>query len=335
MATTKRFLVGGGTGFIGSHVVKNLLRMENHEVIVVTRDEKRAKQTLLASSPEIANNQNRVQFKNWKDLDNLKEPVYAGINLTGRSLMDKRWTPEFKKELYDSRLNPTRLLIQHLSKQTAEKPHFIGTSAVGYYPVDQDTIFTEYTPVEKANNVAGELCEAIESTIKEEIVKCGNVCSYSIMRPGIVLGIAGALPQLALPFLLGFLNYPNGGTQPFPYIHVEDLSNLFIFVASSSSMHGVVNGTAPEIITFKQLSQALAKHLHRSFLPMFPIPEFIINLALGKDRAFLITHGQKVSPEKALKAGFQFQYPNIDSALANICKQITFKGMLQAMKKKD
>jgi len=336
LGQAKNVLVGGGSGFVGKHVVQSLLN-KGYNVTVLTRSTSEAKTHFSEPSLQQVVRSKQLEFTTWNELKTFQKPIAAGINLTGKSIFDGRWTESYRKTLYDSRIGPTRQLIQFLSRQETQlsndrKPVFVGTSAVGIYPVDEpNQIYAESTPLSVAKNGSGELCQAIENSISEESEKNGNAIHWSVMRPGAVLGPdGGALVQMALPFYLGFTFYPNGGKQPFPFIHVQDLANLYIFamekgLEGSTSMHGAVNGVAPDLITSKQFSESLSRHLNRSFLPLFPMPGVLLDVALGKDRALVLNHGQKVTPEKALKAGFEFKYPNLESSLDDICKNIELR----------
>lgn len=105
------------------------------------------------------------------------------------------------------------------------------------------------------------------------------------------------------------------GKQYFPWIHVDDMAQLIIFCIENSKVSGVLNGVAPQIITNKQFAQSLGKAMWRpSFLPM---PNFMLNFIFSKERALIMTEGQRVIPKRTLEYGFNYKYNNIDNA----CKQ--------------
>ena len=66
----------------------------------------------------------------------------------------------------------------------------------------------------------------------------------------------------------------------------------------------------------KDLTRILAEVLDKPlFMP--PVPGFVIKMLKGEFGSVLL-QGQKVSPKKLLKAGFQFDFPNVKKALSKL-----------------
>ena len=80
------------------------------------------------------------------------------INLAGAPI-SKRWTPEYKKELYDSRIKVTHRIIRAMDAVKTKPRLMISASAVGYYP--EDGTFDEYTNT-RGSGFLAELCYAWE-----------------------------------------------------------------------------------------------------------------------------------------------------------------------------
>lgn len=102
------------------------------------------------------------------------------------------------------------------------------------------------------------------------------------------------------------------GNQYMPWIHIDDISGIFVHGIQSHNVSGVLNGVAPELATNKEFTRALARAMWRPAL--FPLPEFVLNLAFGKERAGMMTRGQKVLPKRTLESGYEYEYPDIASA---------------------
>lgn len=135
---------------------------------------------------------------------------------------------------------------------------------------------------------------------------------------GVVLGRSGGMiQQIYWPFYFGLGGPVGSGKQPFPWIHIDDISGIFLHGINSDSVSGVLNGVAPNIATNGEFSKALARAMWRPCL--FPLPEFALNLAFGKERAAMMTTGPKVLPKRTLESGYKFKYPDIKSA----CKACT------------
>jgi len=296
-----KIFVTGGTGFVGKSLVPALLR-EGHEVAVLTRSGKWAGGvpqglSLIPGDP--------TQGGGWQSLVREQDVI---INLAGASIFT-RWTEEAKKSIRESRLLTTQKLVQAMEGGRVKT--FFSTSAIGYYGFHQDEILTELSP-------PGEdfLARLAQDWEKEAEKGAGKGARLVLTRFGIVLGEkGGALGQMVSLFKK-YLGGPLGsGRQWFSWIHIEDLTRAFLFLLDHSEVFGPVNFTAPNPVRNKDLAQALGKAMGRpSFLPA---PGFMMKLILGEFGSVLL-EGQRVIPEKLLKAGFSFRYPNIDEALRQI-----------------
>ena len=121
---------------------------------------------------------------------------------------------------------------------------------------------------------------------------------------------------MLLPFRLGLGGPMAGGKQGFPWIHIDDLVNAFLFVIEKDAT-GVFNLSAPQIIDNAEFARALGKALNRPAI--LPIPEFAIRLIYGEG-ATVVTHGQKVKPERLLSEGFVFRFPEVGEALEDLVR---------------
>ncbi|XP_012286099.1 epimerase family protein SDR39U1 [Orussus abietinus] len=287
----RRVVVGGGTGFIGSSLVR-ALRSAGARVLIVCRE------------PE---QENEIS---WEDVkrSGLPADISGVINVAGQNVLDplKRWSPKFKEEVWDSRVQTTKILASAIVKTNAEV--FTTISGVAYYK-PSDKIYTENTKCEKYDFLS-ELCHEWEAAAKLPI-NC-NIRQV-VIRSGVVLGrTGGMIKQIFYPFYLGMGGPIGSGEQYMPWIHINDLCNLFIHVLIRSNVSGVLNGVAPQIITNEQFTKAFAAALHRPALIPVPIP--ILSLIFHPERAKIMTEGQKVVPKRVLETGFQYEYSTIVSA---------------------
>ena len=233
------------------------------------------------------------------------------INLAGASII-ARWTPEYKELLRSSRLETTQMVVDAISHAEHKPKLLISTSAVGIYANDgvYDDISAKYS-----DDFLGTLCKEWEATALKAKSEATRV---AIFRFGIVLGRdGGALKQMLTPFKFGLGGTIGNGSQAFSFIHIDDLINAYDFVISNESQDGVFNLTAPTPTTNRGLTKALGRSLNR---PTFlPLPEFVLRLIFGEG-AKVLTDGQSVRPTRLLKAGFEFQYRNIDDTIENLVK---------------
>ena len=127
----------------------------------------------------------------------------------------------------------------------------------------------------------------------------------------------GALQKMILPFKLGLGASIGDGKQVMSWIHIDDMVTAILYIQNTESLQGVINLTAPEPVTNRQFSQALAASLNRPCL--FSTPAWLLKMLLG-EMSDILLFGQNVVPTKLIDSGFVFKYQTIDSAFANLVK---------------
>jgi uncharacterized protein (TIGR01777 family) len=182
------------------------------------------------------------------------------------------------------------------------------TSAVGYYGFQGDELLTEESPPGKDF-----LAQLAQDWEKEAFRAGGKGCRVVITRFGNVLGEKGGALSQMIPLFGKYLGGPIGsGNQWFSWIQIEDLTRAFLFLLDHPEISGPVNLTSPNPVRNRILAKALGRAMCRpSFLPA---PGFMLKLILGEFGSVLL-EGQRVIPQKLIKSGFQFRYPEIDQAL--------------------
>jgi uncharacterized protein (TIGR01777 family) len=228
------------------------------------------------------------------------------INLAGAPVI-RRWTAEYKKTMYESRVNTTRSLVQACSKMDPQPGLFISASAIGYYAPGGP--HTENSHV-KADNFLGHLAREWE---KEALMANEFGIRTVVFRFGVVLGKnGGALKEMLMPFKLGMGGTIGNGSQPFSWVHIKDLTRAVQTAVDDESYQGIYNLTAPNPTTNKGLTKALGKALKKPTI--MQIPKFVLRLQLGEG-AQVITEGQNVLPERLLTGGFSFSFNTIEDAV--------------------
>jgi uncharacterized protein (TIGR01777 family) len=137
------------------------------------------------------------------------------------------------------------------------------------------------------------------------------------VRIGLVLGKeGGALKQMLTPFRLGVGGRLGSGKQWMPWIHVDDLIELFVF-ALKSQVSGPLNGGSPNPVRNAEFAVELARTIHRPAI--LPAPRFALNLLFG-EMAEIVFASQRMFPKAAEAAGFQFKFVELKAALADLLK---------------
>ncbi|MCJ7818270.1 MAG: TIGR01777 family oxidoreductase [Syntrophales bacterium] len=292
----------GGTGFVGTHLSRELAQA-GHAITILSRRAQppapvQAGISFLTGDP--------TREGPWMAL--VPEHDWI-INLAGASIFN-RWTEARKKEIMGSRERTTRNLVIALAAGD-RRQLFCSTSAVGIYGPRGEEELTEDSPTDAG--FLGELARNWEA----EALKAQDLgVRVVVTRFGVVLGRnGGALSQMA-PLFKKFLGGPIGsGVQWFSWIHQADHARAFRFIQENPHISGPVNLTAPYPVRNRDLARTLGRVLHRpSFMPT---PAFMLRLALGEFADTLLT-GEKVLPKRLLDAGFKFEFPTDEAALADL-----------------
>ena len=300
--------IAGATGFVGSRLVERL-HSEGHSVMVLARNSERARRVFPASAYpnlEIVA-YTPAESGEWQ---NLIAGCDGVVNLAGVPIAEERWTAARQQAILDSRKLTTAKLAEAIANANPKPSVLVSASAIGYYGTSETAEFDENSPA--GNDFLATVCKDWESAA-QPVKNAGT--RLAILRLGIVLGQGGALAKMLPPFKL-FAGGPIGtGKQWFSWIHRDDVVNLILFALQNPQIEGVLNATAPNPVRMNELCQTLGAVLQRP--SWLPVPGFALELLLG-DGAKVVLEGQKVLPKRTLASGFQYQYPNLKSALEEI-----------------
>lgn len=293
----KKIFITGGTGFIGSVLIPNLLQ-ENYEIYILTRNYEKAKK--FPSSCKIVLGNPTVKGDWQKTL----EEMDIVINLAGQNIFS-RWTEEYKNKILESRIKSTQNIVSSLR----EGALLINASAIGYYGNTGDELVTEESP--PGNDFLAKVCIEWE---KEALKAKERNIKVIITRLGIVLGGGGMLSKILPIFKLGLGGTLGKGNQWFSWIHIKDLVYAISFLIKHQK-EGIYNFVSPKPVTNREFTKTLGKILKRPTI--FPVPIFMLKVIFG-ELANIITFSTKVYPKNLLSIGFSFQFETIESALNNI-----------------
>lgn len=292
--------IAGGTGFVGRHLIQYFLERKD-SVVVISRNKRKSEQSL-------------VRYATWSELEKSTmalSGVDAIVNLAGETI-NQRWTKEAKERILRSRLESVSKVADIIGRMD-RKPVLINASGISIYGYSETSSFTEESDlqvVDFLSDVVDKWEAAAEQIPDTRVV---------LLRVGIVLGNdGGAFPKMSLPFKLGFGGRVGSGKQVMSWIHIRDICSLIHFCIKQEEIEGPVNATAPHPVTNDEFGRTLAKLMKRPYI--FPVPAFVMKLLFGELSALLLK-GQRVYPEVALHQGFQFEYPVLDRALAQLLQE--------------
>ncbi|MDX2173581.1 MAG: TIGR01777 family oxidoreductase [Bacteroidota bacterium] len=300
-----KVLITGGSGLLGKAISEILLK-NNYEVAWLSREEGRY---------------NSVKKYKW-DVGNgyIDERAFDNvehiIHLAGAGIADKKWTIDYKAEIINSRIQSSELLYNSIKKLKIPIKTFVGASAVGFYGArsGEELINEHERPV---NDFLSRTCVAWESSytaFKELGIRT------PIIRIGVVLSNnGGAYKKMLPPFKCNLGCSIGSGKQYFPWIHINDIANIFVYALENQALSEIYNGTGTEAITMNTFSKQLAKSIHRfTFLPN--VPKFLLKLVLGESH-LMITEGLKISNKKIKDTGFKFKFEKLSDALEDLAKK--------------
>lgn len=298
-------LISGGTGLVGRHLCKKL-KEKGYAVAILSRTSKQD-----ADIPTYYWNLE----KNEIEKEALETADYI-IHLAGANIGDKRWTTKRRQLIIDSRVKTCGLIFDKIKESRIKLKAFISASAVGYYgAITSDKIFTEIDPA--ANDFLGKTCKLWEQSA-DRFNELG-IRTVKI-RTGIVLTKhGGALAKMITPIKIGIGSALGKGRQYLPWIHIHDLCGIYIKAIEDAQMHGAYNAVAPDHKTNRDFMRTLARVLKKPF--WFPdIPSIVLKIMFGK-MSEMFLKGSRVSSDKIRKAGYNFRFPDLESALTDLFKE--------------
>ena len=294
----KKIVIAGGTGFVGQYLQKKFTDA-GYDVIIISRQ------------------QSHVNWDNKTLIIETLENAVMLINLAGKSV-DCRYNEKNKKEIYDSRIDTTKILGEVILKCKNPPPLWINSSTATIYRHAEDRPMTE-----SAGEIGSGFSVDVATNWEKSFFNFNLPFTRKVaLRMAIVLGKdGGVIKPLKNLVRFGLGGKQGNGKQMFSWIHIEDLFRIITFIQQHNELTGVLNTAAPNPVSNKTLMQLLRKNMGMAF----GLPAGVWLLKMGaviiKTETELILKSRWVIPERLSEAGFQFQYPYMDEALKNILSE--------------
>jgi uncharacterized protein len=287
-----KVLISGASGLIGSELTRQL-QSAGHEPILLVRREKKA-------ANEISWNPAKAEIE-----PGIMEQVDAVVNLSGATTSKIPWTKKYAKTLVDSRIDSTRLLVKAINEAKNPPKVFLSGSAEGFYGNGGENLLTEDSPL--GTGFMAELSNQWEQEAKK-----ANIRTILIRTSLTMSKRAIALKLIKLMISVLFVKSLGNGKQWWAWITVEDHARAMLHLINTQSAEGPFNFSAPEPATCEQVFKALGKELSRPNLIRIPAWAMRLTAGAAADQILLTSH--KMSAQKLLSTGFEFNHPTISQA---------------------
>ena len=301
----KRIVIAGGSGFIGTALAKALLA-KNYEVVVLARTPR-----------DRADGAREIEWdgEHLGEWIKFLDGAVAVINLAGKNINCPH-TPENLRDLAASRVNSVNAIAAAILQVKTPPCVWAQASAIGFYGDTHDVLCDENSPSGK--DALAEICRQWENAFHSASLPSARKV---LLRIGFVLGRdGGALPVLAKLTKCFLGGSVGSGKQFISWIHLTDLTRMFVAAIEDEKLSGTFNATAPEPVTNKEFMRALRRALHRPWSP--PAPAWAVRLGsrLMRSEPSLALAGCRVAPKRFLAAGFEFQFSELRAAFTEIYK---------------
>ena len=287
-------LITGGSGLIGTSLT-NLLLENGHKVRILTRDND-------VKPPFYEWSSEKVDQNAFKDLDGI-------IHLAG-SPINNRWTAKEKKIIFSSRIDTANLLYEYVNKLNIQLKFFISASGASYYgQVTKENIFVEED--EPGNDFLAQVCIKWEKAADQFKPYADRI--VKIRTPLVLSKEAKSYQLMKLPTQYGLGACLGTGKQWMPWVHLEDLCRIYLSASENTQFNGPINAVVENQVKHAQFMELLAKSFNKSiWLPNIPAP--LVKLTMGEN-ACIILEGSRLSNQKLIDLGFEFNFPKLDMFL--------------------
>ena len=302
MTNAPRVVIFGRRGFIGS-ALTDCLTAHGYSVTGVTRS------PTPCSVPRVSDVWwDASTFGDWTEA---VSGAVAVINVTGENLASGFWTRSKRNAIRDSRLHTTDLIVEALLRCPVPPRVFCQGSAIGYYGISPAGRVTESSP-----SGSGFLAEIV-GEVERRAARAGTVCRTHLLRTGIVLGRTGGyLHAFTLPFRIGLGAYVGNSDTRVSWIHLLDEARAIAHLIDHETSGGPLNLVAPAPVRLGDLAESVARRMNRRV--WLRVPPSLLAWLPGRMSEELFMGSPDAASTRLQDTGFQFEFPNLDTALDDL-----------------
>jgi uncharacterized protein (TIGR01777 family) len=301
-------VIAGGSGFLGVSLALHL-SAAGAAVVILSRN-----------GTNVAGPWQHVEWdaRTVKDWSQVLDGAAGLVNLVGRSV-DCIKTPDHQDEILRSRVEATRALGQAMRLVESPPPVWVQMSTAHIYGDPPSVVCTE-------DSCFGTGLAPFVGRAWEEAFATSALPSQRkvILRTSFVIGRdrgagGGALARLRMLVRLGLGGRVGSGAQGMSWIHEFDMNRLFERALTDSTMHGAYIASAPHPVSQTVFMREMRKAMDVPIgLPAF---EWMVRLGaplLLRTDPELALYGRYVVSARLQKEGFEFRFPELGGALAEL-----------------
>jgi len=300
-----KVLITGATGLIGSQIIEDCIK-SNIKVNFLTTSKSKITKSNLVNGYYWDPNKKIIDLECFREVDSI-------ITLSGSSIF-KLWTSGNRRRILDSRVESLNFLRQSIIDNNISIKRLVSASGISLYPNSKEREFLEN---EKTFDDSF-LAEVINSwEVAANLFKNIGI-NVSIIRIGLVLSIkGGVLKETLMPMNFGFGIVFGHGEQWQSWIHIEDISRIFLFIMENN-LDGVYNGVSNNPVKNIEFTRIISV-IHRKPMIIIKIPKIFFRILFGEMHVLLFK-SHKISSRKIQDEGFSFKFANLKDAIKDVIR---------------
>jgi uncharacterized protein len=310
-----KIVIPGGTGQVGT-VLARAFHKDGHDVVVLGRHAKDAEWRIAQWDGET--------IGGWaNDIDGAD----VVINLAGRSV-NCRYNEKNRREMMDSRVNSTRVVGEAIARSSRPPKVWLQASTATIYAHRYDAPNDDVTGIVGGHepdapdtwNFSIDVATSWERMTNEaDTPQTRKV----LMRSAMIMspdrdGIFDTLLKLVR---LGLGGTAASGRQYISWIHDLDFIRSVYWMIEHDELSGPINLSSPNPLPNKEFMRVLRD----AYGMPFGLPAFEWQLAIGaflmRSETELILKSRRVIPKRLTDSGFEFEFPEWESAAADLVKR--------------
>lgn len=312
----KKIVIAGGTGFIGQAITKYFGK--DNDLVILSRELKNEKTNSFGQNIIDKEFYPRLRYVKWNahDVEEWSHEINGAdiiLNLAGKTV-NCRYTKKNKNAIFASRIDSTKAIARAIQLATVPPKLWINASSATIYRDARDRPQDELNG-EFHDDFSVQVCKLWEKTLDEERTPFTRKVA---LRMAITLGDGGVMTPYfnLLKYYLG--GKQGSGKQMYSWVHIHDTCRMIEWIHEHDDLEGVYNCCSPNPVTNAELMEALRTATGHRF--GLPAPAWLLKIGakiIGTETE-LIFKSRWVLPTKILNTGFEFRYPKLHNALAEI-----------------